>query len=451
MFSRVALLSCPLAVAVPLVSAQWDPANGLWGKSDADDIRVMTWNVQDGIRSEAPKTDAINGWNAIVRIVAGLQPDILILQETADNGCFGCADSVSELETVIDLFFHGGNDPFLGGSVTSYVQMFAPGYDLPHVFVCEVSDSFNRNVIISRFPFADLNGDGSATESNFLVLDDAYATTGNVIRGYQFAEIDLPDGTYDGDLVVGNGHLKAGSGSDDKAQRLAESQRVAYYVDYLFNGAGTGTPNPNGAMIFPNPVTILPANTPVIWGGDWNEDEQTNGRKGPAEWMVRAQNTGGTDGTDRDRSDSVYDSATDWFSGSRATRGNSKLDYLAWQDSVVGGVVRQVIFESSSVPGVDQLPEPVRTFPYPAPTVTSTFASDHRPVIVDFQLAAAQSGPCNAADLAEPFGVLDLQDINAFTIGFISQNPIADIAEPFGVFDLQDIGAFVTAFSAGCP
>ena len=451
MLKRAVILACPLVFAAPFADAQWDPDNGLWGKSDPDDIRVMTWNVQDGIRTEAIKTDSINNWNALVRIVAGLQPDILILQETADNGCFGCVDSVSELETVFDLFFHGGSDPFMGGSVTSYVQMFAPGYDLPYVFVCEVSDSFNRNVILSRFPFADLNGDGSATESNFLVIDDEYATTGNVIRGYQFAEIDLPDGTYDGDLVVGNGHLKAGSGSDDKAQRLAESQRVAYYVDYLFNGAGTGTPNPNGAMIFPNPATILPANTPVIWGGDWNEDEQSNGRKGPAEWMVRAQNTGGTDGTDRDRSDAVYDNAVDYFSGSGDSRGGSKLDYIAWQDSIVTNVVRQVIFESSSVPGVDQLPEPVRTFPYPAPTVTSSFASDHRPVFVDFQLNAAQSGPCNAADLSEPFGVLDLQDINAFTIGFISQNPIADIAEPFGVFDLQDIGAFVTAFSAGCP
>jgi hypothetical protein len=58
--------------------------------------------------------------------------------------------------------------------------------------------------------------------------------------------------------------------------------------------------------------------------------------------------------------------------------------------------------------------------------------------------------PC-PADLVPPFGVLDLADINAFTIGFTSQNPIADLAPPFGVFDLADVGSFVGSFVAGCP
>ena len=38
-----------------------------------------------------------------------------------------------------------------------------------------------------------------------------------------------------------------------------------------------------------------------------------------------------------------------------------------------------------------------------------------------------------------------------FVGGFTSMDPIADIAEPFGVFDLADINAFVNAFAAGCP
>jgi hypothetical protein len=61
------------------------------------------------------------------------------------------------------------------------------------------------------------------------------------------------------------------------------------------------------------------------------------------------------------------------------------------------------------------------------------------------------SPACNAADLAEPFGVLDLSDINAFATGFTAQDPIADLAPPQGVFDLSDINAFITAFIAGCP
>ncbi len=55
------------------------------------------------------------------------------------------------------------------------------------------------------------------------------------------------------------------------------------------------------------------------------------------------------------------------------------------------------------------------------------------------------------ADLAEPFGVLDLADIGAFTSGFLAQSAIADLAEPIGVFDLADINVFVGSFTAGCP
>lgn len=450
MFTRIILLACTLTASPSL--AQWDPHNGLWGKHDPTDIRVMTWNVEDAIRSQNPgKIDSVTDWNACVRIVAGLQPDILLLQETGDNGCGGCVDSVANLQTTIDLFFNGGNDPFLGGEVGSYVQMFAPGYDLPHVFVSVASDGFNRNVILSRFPFADLNGDNRATESEFLVLADAYASTGSVIRGFQFAEIDLPDDTYLGDIVVGNGHLKAGGSTADREQRLEEGKRVAYFIDYLFNGAGTGLPDPNNRIVFPSPPSILPDHTPVVWGGDWNEDELTNGRKGPAEWMIRAEFTGGTDGTDRDRSDSTYDAATDVFTGARGTRNTAKLDYIAWQDSIIEGIRREFVFESATAPSNDQLPEPVRTFPA-VPYLASSIAADHRPVIVDIMLPlAVGGGGCNQADLAKPFGILDLADINAFTTGFITQDPIADLAEPLGVFDLADINAFIDGFTSGCP
>jgi hypothetical protein len=63
------------------------------------------------------------------------------------------------------------------------------------------------------------------------------------------------------------------------------------------------------------------------------------------------------------------------------------------------------------------------------------------------------TGPmgCNDADLAEPFGVLDLADIGTFVQAFVAQDPIADIAPPSGVFDLADLSAFVQAFTSGCP
>ena len=54
------------------------------------------------------------------------------------------------------------------------------------------------------------------------------------------------------------------------------------------------------------------------------------------------------------------------------------------------------------------------------------------------------------ADLAPPFGVLDLADVTGFTAAFLAQGPLADLAAPIGVFDLADINAFVVNFLGNC-
>jgi hypothetical protein len=64
---------------------------------------------------------------------------------------------------------------------------------------------------------------------------------------------------------------------------------------------------------------------------------------------------------------------------------------------------------------------------------------------------SAIPGGCNAADIAAPFGVLDLGDISAFIGAFLAGEPAADLAPPAGVFDLADLSAFVNAFVGGCP
>ncbi len=394
------------ALALP-AAAQWDPANAQWGKSDDRDIRVMTWNVKDGVCSTNAKSEGLNNWTALARIVAALRPDVLLLQEAGDNSGNGTGagvDSVSALSTTLQLFLGGGGDPFLPGNppVTAYVQKYAPNYDLPFVFVSNSNDGFNRNVILSRFPFADLNGDGRSVLNDIhLILGDEYAPGGNGgIRGFPFVELDLPDADYDGDLVVGAGHLKAGGSSSDLADRLEAAQNVAYWVDYLLNGAGTGTPDPNGKILDSPPVTsILDPLTPVILGGDWNEDEATNGRRGPAEWLTAAAMSGGSDGTDRDRTDMIYDAATHVFTGSRATFGSSsKLDYLAWQDSIIE-LRRAFIFNTSGTPG-GALPPELSGFP--APSTASGVASDHRPVIADFIFVAPDCNDNGVPDDQEP-------------------------------------------------
>lgn len=56
---------------------------------------------------------------------------------------------------------------------------------------------------------------------------------------------------------------------------------------------------------------------------------------------------------------------------------------------------------------------------------------------------------CGPFDVVEPFGILDLADVNAFVNAFEAQDPIADLNNN-GVFDLHDINAFIVGFLAGC-
>ncbi len=65
--------------------------------------------------------------------------------------------------------------------------------------------------------------------------------------------------------------------------------------------------------------------------------------------------------------------------------------------------------------------------------------------------AVADGGPagCNAADLVEPFGVLDLGDVQAFVGAFVAGDLLADLTGE-GVLDLADLAAFVNAFVGGC-
>lgn len=56
-----------------------------------------------------------------------------------------------------------------------------------------------------------------------------------------------------------------------------------------------------------------------------------------------------------------------------------------------------------------------------------------------------------AADLAAPFGTLDLADITLFVDAFVTGAPPADLSGTDRVFDLSDVVAFVGSFTMGCP
>jgi len=398
---RSRLVSASLALVLAAgASAQWNPNAGQWGKSDPRDVRVMTWNVLDGICRTNNKVEDLNNWAALARIVAAMKPDILLLQETGDNAGNGTGsgvDSTSQLNTTLGYFFNGGNDSFKSNApITSWVKKYAPTFDMPYIYVSFSSDGFNRNIVLSRFPFTDLTGDTFNALSTWSSLPDLYAPGGTPgIRGFIFAEINLPDADYAGDLVIGTAHLRSGGAASDKQERLVASQNIAYYIDYMLNGGGTSTPDPRGMILDSPAATLVPsATTPAIWGGDFNEDENSNGRDGPAWWMTKAAVNGGTDGTDRDRTDATFDDARDFFTNNRSTQSSSKLDYICWQDSIAT-LRRSFIFNSVNCNSTTTPPELVGYVG--GFSLCTSFASDHRPVIADFILPAAvtQPGPFN--------------------------------------------------------
>ncbi|USO00007.1 MAG: hypothetical protein H6810_04925 [Phycisphaeraceae bacterium] len=53
-------------------------------------------------------------------------------------------------------------------------------------------------------------------------------------------------------------------------------------------------------------------------------------------------------------------------------------------------------------------------------------------------------------DVAPPFGVLDLMDVNAFVIGFLVMSPDTDLNHD-GLHDLVDVNLFIQSFLGGCP
>lgn len=58
---------------------------------------------------------------------------------------------------------------------------------------------------------------------------------------------------------------------------------------------------------------------------------------------------------------------------------------------------------------------------------------------------------CNPADLAEPFGVLDIDDVLFFLDAFVQSDQLADLAPPSGQLNIDDVLLFLDTFAIGCP
>lgn len=80
--------------------------------------------------------------------------------------------------------------------------------------------------------------------------------------------------------------------------------------------------------------------------------------------------------------------------------------------------------------------------------LTNLFRDRVRAAIDSWESAVC---PCNPADLAAPYGILNSSDVNAFVNAFLRNTAAADLAAPRGIWNSSDVNAFVAAFLAGCP
>jgi hypothetical protein len=74
----------------------------------------------------------------------------------------------------------------------------------------------------------------------------------------------------------------------------------------------------------------------------------------------------------------------------------------------------------------------------------------YRGALTGEQVLALAGPPHCRADIAEPAGMLDLADIQAFLAAFADGRAGADFAPPCGLLDLDDVNTFVASFLDGC-
>jgi hypothetical protein len=128
------------------------------------------------------------------------------------------------------------------------------------------------------------------------------------------------------------------------------------------------------------------------------------------------------------------------------------LDTNTWQtldggEIVAGGFtqVRDYLSFDADGPG-GQGPELIVVGSFASATIDGTVEVDHLAIWVP----DATGGGCNEADLAEPFGVLDFFDLQAYLNLYAAGDPAADLNGD-GVLDFFDVQTFLNAFADGCP
>ncbi|MFC7337817.1 endonuclease/exonuclease/phosphatase family protein [Haloferula chungangensis] len=165
---------------------------------EAVGLRVVSFNIGAHFTSGGYPDYSLGGVETIdftsVRDVLGrIDADVVALQEVHSSDVSGNPDDLDALAALLGL---------------------------PHIYMASTSGSFDtslRVVFLSRYPF--------------ISTDDVRSPSGakEITRHFPVVKVDVP-GTSNDPLLI-SGHLKAGTGLDDRFRRAVEMKRLAKYLD----------------------------------------------------------------------------------------------------------------------------------------------------------------------------------------------------------------------------
>jgi hypothetical protein len=312
------------------------------------------------------------------RVLGALQPDIICFSELGGTSATTIRDRLDEIL------------PLGGGA---------------HWQVHQVGDT----VVAAKWPLS-------------MQADDTIPTTG---RGQAMALVDLPDAQYDVDMYVISAHYKCcgsmGTSEDQKRQTHSDAN-ANWFRDLR---------EPGGHV-------DLPAGTPFLIAGDLNLvggpqpldtlldgdiiDEVTFGPDSPPDWDAGNM-------SDPIPLHNAGPAAYTWRNDS-SSFAPGRLDFAIFTDSVMS-IARSYVLNTLDMSAEDLAA-------YGLQSQDTADASDHLPVVVDFNLGAPTPGD------ADGDGDVDLNDFATFALCYrgsaVTTPPAGCTESVFAAFDFDGDG-----------
>lgn len=165
---------------------------------EAVGLRVVSYNVGAHFTDRGYPDFSLGDvgtldFNSVRDVLARIDADVVALQEIHSADVSGNPDDLDALAAALGL---------------------------PHLYIASTSGSFDtslRVVFLSRYPF--------------ISTDDIRSPSGakEITRHFPVIKVDVP-GTTNDPLVI-SGHLKSGTGLDDRFRRAVEMKRLVKYLD----------------------------------------------------------------------------------------------------------------------------------------------------------------------------------------------------------------------------